>query len=301
MNLIFDTDAGPDDLLALLYLLACPSICIEAITTSYGLANTERGAHNIRCLLSRCGRPSIPVYAGEDQPLQGSAAFPRSWRNRANRLPRITLPDLPVLSKQISAVDYLKWRTQQTAAPVSILATGALTNIGALMEDSLPSISQLIIMGGAFDVPGNVNSRGPNQSSHDAEWNIYVDPLAACKVFSSGIPNQLLIPLDATNDVPITTHFIDNFVNSGSGELYSAACDLFRMITPEVASGTYYAWDPLAAVALVEPYVLNTIKHAVAVDSKTGKTEYALSGSHKTIAVSANRSVWEQEYLKVFV
>jgi len=35
-----------------------------------------------------------------------------------------------------------------------------------------------------------------------AEWNVYTDPLAASKVFQSGVP-IVLVPLDATNQVRI--------------------------------------------------------------------------------------------------
>ncbi len=65
-------------------------------------------------------------------------------------------------------------------------------------------------MGGAINVDGNVsalNNSAPenNQGSvygtnHYAEWNIFLDPLAAKKVFYTDIPITL-VPLDACNDV----------------------------------------------------------------------------------------------------
>ena len=57
-------------------------------------------------------------------------------------------------------------------------------------------IKQIIIMGGAILVPGNLNPpiADHNMSNKLAEWNIYIDPVAADQVFKSGIPIKL-IPL----------------------------------------------------------------------------------------------------------
>ena len=66
-------------------------------------------------------------------------------------------------------------------------------------------------MGGAIQVPGNLGDGGVFQTNNKtAEWNIFVDPLAARIVFRSRIP-ILLVPLDATNKVPIDLAFLREF------------------------------------------------------------------------------------------
>jgi pyrimidine-specific ribonucleoside hydrolase len=61
-------------------------------------------------------------------------------------------------------------------------------------------------MGGAVKVPGNLQVPGVQIDNRVAEWNIYVDPHAAAVVFESGAPITL-VPLDATNDAPLTMAF----------------------------------------------------------------------------------------------
>ena len=64
-------------------------------------------------------------------------------------------------------------------------------------------ISTVYIMGGAVNVPGNLTDFSTNPANVTAEWNIYVDPVAADEVFRSGLP-IVLVPLDATNQVNAT-------------------------------------------------------------------------------------------------
>src|SRR5579864_3273870 len=76
--LIVDTDAGSDDLMAISFLLAHPSVRIEAITVANGLAHVDAGARNLVRLVELSGRTNIPVFAGRSTPLRGHAEFPRS-------------------------------------------------------------------------------------------------------------------------------------------------------------------------------------------------------------------------------
>ena len=59
-NIIVDTDAGPDDLLALAYLLVNPDITVEAITLTYGLAHAERAAVNISRMVAAFSTGHVP-------------------------------------------------------------------------------------------------------------------------------------------------------------------------------------------------------------------------------------------------
>src|SRR4051812_42637317 len=49
--IVVDTDAGPDDILAIAYLLASPGVRIEAICIGPGLAHVRPGAANVLGLL----------------------------------------------------------------------------------------------------------------------------------------------------------------------------------------------------------------------------------------------------------
>ena len=77
---IVDTDAGADDLIALLWLMRQPAIRIEAVTITQGLAHPAEGAESVLRLLEAGGLTAIPVYVGGDRPVQGTGSFPAAWR-----------------------------------------------------------------------------------------------------------------------------------------------------------------------------------------------------------------------------
>src|SRR2546426_6256768 len=87
LPIIVDTDAGADDMMALAYLLSSRDARIEAITVVHGVAHVSEGARNIRRLLNLAGRPEIPVFEGEERPLQGLRPFPADWRAAGRKKP----------------------------------------------------------------------------------------------------------------------------------------------------------------------------------------------------------------------
>ena len=64
----------------------------------------------------------------------------------------------------------------------------------------------IYMMGGAVDISGNIVEVDPSIKNTTAEWNIYVDPDAADRVFRSGVPITM-VGLDVTNQVPVTQDF----------------------------------------------------------------------------------------------
>lgn len=85
-QVIVDTDAGADDLLALAFLLARRDVAIEAVTIAPGLAHARQGAANVRALLHHAGRADISVHVGRTEPLAGGHTFPAEWRADADAL-----------------------------------------------------------------------------------------------------------------------------------------------------------------------------------------------------------------------
>jgi pyrimidine-specific ribonucleoside hydrolase len=212
--ILIDTDAGTDDLIAIAYLASHASIRIDAITVVNGLAHPEAGARNIVSLLEIAGRKDIPVFRGRDVPLQGKAEFPAEWRKISDDLPGVMLPKTSRQPERKRAADYLIERLRDSANPVRILALGPLTNLAEALkrEPSLAgAIEELVIMGGALHAPGNLGDGGAFKTNNTtAEWNIFVDPLAARIVFRSGVAIRL-IPLDATNKVLVDATFLAKF------------------------------------------------------------------------------------------
>src|SRR5713101_7354964 len=210
-SILIDTDAGTDDLMAIAFLASQPDVRIEAVTVVNGLAHPQAGARNIVRLLDLSGRNDIPVFAGRNTPLKGRAEFPAEWRKISDDLPGVSLPAAARKPESKPAADYLVQRLRDQGRPVRILALGPLTNLAEALKHEpsiVGAIEELVIMGGALRVPGNLGDGGVFKTNNTtAEWNIFVDPLAARMVFRSGIPIRL-IPLDATNKVPVDSAFL---------------------------------------------------------------------------------------------
>lgn len=298
---IVDTDAGPDDIMALVYLLARGDVDIEAITVSYGLAHGPTGAANLARVVALSER-DIPVYIGEDG---GGPAFPDRWRVLSDTLPGVDLPQHYRLPEREPAAAFLAERLSDAGRSVRILALGALNNLAAVCgAGAAPAaLKHLVIMGGAFEVQGNVIDSGTFRTPTDrAEWNLFVDPHAAEVVLHTDIPT-LIIPLDATNKVPITTAFIDRFHDVPSSPLSRLTGQLLETIRPYAEVGTYYAWDPLAAVAMLHPDIVHTARHGIIVERHgphAGTTRRAHTGPLKTVAYGADAAQFQQLFLGAF-
>ncbi|MEO8077169.1 MAG: nucleoside hydrolase [Acidobacteriota bacterium] len=249
-----DTDAGADDVMAIALLLASPAVRVEAVCITTGLAHVQPGAANILRLLELAGRSDIPVYLGRPVPLSGSRQFPAEWRRESDMLTGVTLPRARRSPEPRSAREFLAERLRDRAHPVDVLALGGLTNLAQVFQMS-PSASlgirRLVIMGGAIGVPGNLGDGGVTHN-RTAEWNFFVDPEAARRVFASGAPIRL-IPLDATRRVPIDRTLARDLQGAGASPLARAVIEVLGSVGPTIDRGSYFAWDPLAAAVLIDP------------------------------------------------
>jgi inosine-uridine nucleoside N-ribohydrolase len=254
---IVDTDAGADDMMAIAFLLASPKIRIEAVCIGTGVAHVQAGAANVLRLLELAGRPDVPVYIGRATPLSGSRQFPVAWRRSADALAGVTLPAARRHAEARPAREFLAERLRDRTRPVDVLALGGLTNLAEsfrLWPGAARGIRQLVISGGAIGVPGNLRDGGIT-ANRTAEWNFYVDPEAARRVFASGAPIRL-VPLDATRRVPIDGTLARDLQTAVPAPLTRAVIQVLATVRAEIDRGTYFAWDPLAAAVLIDPTVV---------------------------------------------
>lgn len=304
--IIIDTDAGSDDLMAIAFLLSQPGVRIEAVTVVNGLAHPEAGARNIARLLELAGRQEIPVFAGRNEPLRGKAEFPTVWRRTSDELPGVKLPALTHKLEERPAVDYLAERLQQTGRPVRVLALGPFTNLAAALQRSpsgAATIEEIVMMGGALRVPGNLADGGAFKTINTtAEWNIFVDPLAARVVFRSGV-RITMVGLDATNTVPITAEFLRRFGDQARSPLGRFVAEVLRTDRASIDGGYMYAWDPLAAVALLHPAVVKTAPVHVEIRQdppEEGRTVEAPGQPNARVAIEADRPEFMRLFLDAF-
>jgi len=300
-RLIVDTDAGSDDLMAIAFLLSRKDVHIDAITITNGLAHVNAGASNVLRLLELGKRGDVPVYVGRDAPMKDGAEFPAEWRRSADELTGVQLPRTERKPARSPAAEFLAARLKD--GPARVLALGPLTNLAEAFERSpkiVESIRQLVIMGGAVHARGNLDDGGIFKTDNKtAEWNIFVDPEAARIVFGSGAPIQL-IPLDATNKVPIDLAFLGKLQSSVRTPLGRFVTQVLETERDAIQRSFYYAWDPLAAVALVDPSAVTFTPLRLEIRqnaSETGRTALGSGKPNAQVALGAYPSVFRRNFL----
>ena len=92
------------------------------------------------------------------------------------------------------------------------------------------------MVGGAVDVPGNVGISHAGIDNSVADWNIYVDPRAAAIVLQSGV-SVTLVPLDATNHVPVTMNFLERLEDDRITPEASFIFDVFQKLNTTILFG----------------------------------------------------------------
>ena len=297
---IIDTDAGPDDMMALAFLLSSPGVTIEAVTVGTGLAHIDAGARNVLRLLDHAGRPDVPVYGGRTTPLAGDRAFSDAWRTMSDTLPGVHLPGTSRTREVQPAAEFLARRLTDTTRPVRVLALGGLTNIAEALSASayrLRAVTELVIMGGAVHVPGNLHEADDQNTT--AEWNFYVDAEAARQVFEARLPITL-VPLDATNRVPMDTTYRAD-LQDDQAPMARFVYEVLGTVLPFLENGRYFAWDPLAAAVLIDPSLLTVEKECIEIRTRPPEEgrSVAIAGreSNARVAVDADAARFRRLFL----
>ena len=294
--LVVDTDLASDDLVALAFLLSSPRADIRAITVSgTGEVRCPAGLEVVRGLLTLTGDDDIPVACGRSTPLAGDHEFPADWRDSADDGWGVGLPSAESPGTELSTTELLA--DTLADGDTTLLALGPLTNVAQAFRDrpSLPGrLDSVVVMGGAVDVPGNVFLG--EDASPRAEWNVYVDPVAAAEVLGSAAP-LTLVGLDATNQAPITDDFVERLEDTAASDTAQLVTELL-VGNPLVASGEASFWDPLTAAVALEPELVTTEAATMSVVTEegpdSGRTVRDPDGWEVTVATGADREALEE-------
>jgi inosine-uridine nucleoside N-ribohydrolase len=297
-NVIVETDMDVSDAMALLYLLRRADVEVIAIVVDGdGEARCPRGATNALSLAALAGKPDIPVGCGRPRPLKGTHAFPKQWRDGTDNLwGLLPQPARPARPPGGSGERVFRAALQSAPGRVDVLTLGPPTELAAVLLHGGAAVSAKIrsvtMMGGAVGVPGNITWPPTIKNPH-AEWNFYVDPTAANVVFRSGLPITL-VPLDATNDVPMNAAVAARLGRSPS------AAFVRRLIKVYPPSLEFYFWDQLAAAVFVEPAIGRYANKRLTViereGSESGRTVRAADGARVRVTTAADRARFERSF-----
>jgi len=292
---VADTDGSVEGAMAILYLLQEPQMDVRAITVSgTGLVSCDKGVEQVLGLLTLAEAGDIPVACGRTEPYDGSNAFPASYRSAADSLHGVQLPEGGEPS-DLPAEELLAEVIADSDQPVLIYADGPLTNIAALLDEDpdLENVAGISLMGGAVVVAGNTDD------NPDAEWNIWIDPVAADRVLGADIP-VTVVPLDATNDVPVTPMHVIALEQFQATPIAVTVNELMQSIDG-VDRGFVYFWDQLNAAALLDESLLTLEERTVSVITEGGPAEVGTmtddpDGHPVRVAVAADREAFEASY-----
>jgi purine nucleosidase len=215
--------------------------------------------------------------------VRGINPFPTLYRRDSfvvDHLPILNEPEeiqTPVLTQ--SGQDFMVRVLLEAPEPVTLLVTGPLTTVASALDLAKgieAKIKQIIWMGGAINVPGNIAPDIEPGQDGSAEWNVYWDPLAAYRVWQTKIP-IVMCPLDITNTVPVTTEFVRQLTKQRRYPLSDFAGQCYALVTTQ----DYYFWDVLATAYLAHPefYELRDWETVIVTSGKSqGRTKVKSGG-----------------------
>ena len=306
-KVVIDCDVGVDDALALILAFHSPEIEVLAVTGVNGNVPLETVMPNIRKVLTLL-RPVCPplIAGGADRPLQGPAVHAQQVHGEdglgGTKIHESENGRWWRLFPQ-PADDLILHLARENPHEITLIAVGPLTNLAWALEkdkEAMKKNNDLVIMGGAVRTAGNVTPH--------AEFNFYVDPLAARIVLDSGLPITL-VPLDATHQVSLTPDAMEEevwpmdnpiarFVIQATG--YDRGKSRFRNGQKE-----FYLHDPLAVGVGIRRDLVRTERLSLFVITEAGEhrgQSLERSDRERTDAkIDVCLGVDRKEFLKLFL
>ena len=266
---IFDTDPGIDDAMAIIFLHACNNLALKGITTVFGNASIEHCTNNALYLCERFNIPA-PVYAGAGLTLLGTAEddYP-DFVHGTDGLANMHVTPSAKTQEALPAHEYLIETARAHPGELTIIAVGRLTNLAhAIQADNsfTSNVKEIVLMGGAVDVPGNVTQW--------AEANIIGDPEATDVVFTSGIPTTQ-VGLDVTMKSLMSEEYIAELAGrcGDAGKLLNEITPYYLNFYRGRTGENGFACHDSSAVAYAEdPSIYET---------KTGDLAVVLTGEQR--------------------
>lgn len=262
MKMIIDTDPGIDDALAIALAHGLPQIELLGLTAVFGNTQVVQSSRNARYILDLLGA-DLPVAEGAALPWGATSHAASSYVHGPEGLG--DLEDVPQIGKNIDegAAAFLVRMAAAHKGELIVCAIGPLTNIAdalALDPAFARNVKQLVIMGGAYEIPGNITP--------EAEANIYHDIPAANAVFAAGF-DLTMVGLNATHQTLLTS---SDFTDMGTAPVGSFINDIsqfylgfYRSVGQTDGCAMH---DSTAVLACTNPERFTLIETGLAVDAK---------------------------------
>lgn len=256
-KIIFDTDPGVDDAMALLFALKSPEIEVIGLTTIFGNSNVDATTRNALNLLDFAGRPDIPVAKGAGVPLvipphptgefvHGDDAMGNiGWHTQTNPEMRAVEPH---------AAQFIVEQVMANPGQITLVPVGPLTNLALALQLEpriAKHVKEVVMMGGSVLHAGNVSPL--------AEANVHNDPHAAALVFRAEWPITMA-GLDVTEAVQMNAAYFDELAAGGNrfGGFIRRIVAFYQQFHVDwygMPDGEVHTHDPSAIAYLIDPSI----------------------------------------------
>jgi purine nucleosidase len=273
-KIIFDTDPGTDDAMAMMLALNSPDLDVRAITVVPGNVTAAQGLENALRMVSLANRCDIPVAAGAQHPLFQKLITAEFWHGK-NGLANIELPASKCKADARFGPDLIIQMVHAAPHEITLVPVGPLTNIALAVEKDpsmVPLVKEVILMGGSIS-GGNVNAA--------AEANIFNDPEAAQVVFRAGWP-LTMVGLDVGDKTLFSQKYLDQL-----GQTYGPVNDFIYSVAKYLVNLAAQFGSP--GTPMYDPLAVGVAIDATLVKAPTMHVEIETSGEFTRGETVANR------------
>src|SRR3981189_2052251 len=249
--IILDCDPGHDDAIAILLAVQSPRIDLRAVTTTFGNCSVADATRNALRILTLAGVTRTPVARGAEGSLAGKSEL-GNYVHGVSGLDGPELPEPAFAISELSAVALMRQVLDASDRPVTIVATGPITNVAALLQQHphlRNKIAEIIFMGGSTE-------RGNHTPT--AEFNTYADPEALEIVLASGLPIAM-VGLNLTHQALATPEGVARMramhlpLGNISGEWMGFFGSSYRAVWSFESPPVH---DPCTVAALIDPTLI---------------------------------------------
>jgi purine nucleosidase len=246
--ILLDCDPGVDDAMAMLYTLGAGG-SFSAVGSVHGNVPAPLAAANALRILEAGGVPDVPVAVGAHRPM-AQPLDTAEFVHGDDGLGNTNRPEATAAPRPGSAAAQIVEQAHARPGEFTLVAVGPLTNLGLalLLEPELPAlIPEVVVMGGAVQLPGNITPF--------AEANIWHDPEAAELVVEAGW-QVTMATLDATMQTVLTPAHLAALEGAGTGPgrfVWSVLQHYLDFYEKELGLRSCPLHDPLALALALHP------------------------------------------------
>jgi len=265
LKVIFDTDPGIDDAMALLLLARHPDVELLGVTTVFGnssIADVTRNALYLKDLMGF----DAPVCQGAAMGIGASAPPPAVPHvHGENGLGDVEIPaQIAATLDPRPAPEFIIEMLRAHPGEITLIAVGRMTNLALALQQApeiVDLVKEVVVMGGAFGRNGHFGNVSPV-----AEANIHGDPLGADIAFAAKWP-VVIVGLDVTQEVTMTNAFVDEIARTGPDGAFIRAISAHyaRFYAARDKIDGFYVHDASAVTYALHPEFFATERGGVCV------------------------------------